>query len=264
MGNPKYIISYISSWNQTFTFSAPYTLDRGGLPTSDLVHQVPAISGVGSDGEFQADATFEARRFSLAGTLASCDPTLMGSYVDTLTEALADRKAGRVRVRKVDGATVYSDRFISCRVMGRMVPAPSMESSIKWSAMFRSDGYAWQDWNPNDGVALASGANVVTVGGTEENLPSISWNATAVGKMTIAGALGAITVDCDVTGVWIVSMENRTILRPASTGNYLSRISAGGFFPLPPRATNVTLTASAGLTFTDGGLIARKRWATAG
>lgn len=264
MPNIYYIISYISSWGQTFTFQAPYGLDRGGLPTSDLTHQVPAVSGVGGDGELQADATFEARRFSLSGTLASCDSTLMGGYVDTLTAALADRKTGKVRVRKVDGAMVYSDRFIACRVMGRMVPSPSLESALKWSAMFRSEGYAWEDWTANDGIELATGANVVTVGGTEETPPLITIQVTTPGVLTIVGALGTLAMNLDVVGLWSIYMGDRTILRPASSGNWLSRITAGGFFMLPSRATNLTLTASAGLVFSSATLVASKRWAVGG
>jgi hypothetical protein len=266
----KYIITYTSSWGQVFTFGTPYVIGRDGMPRADMVHTVPASGGVGADGEIQANATFEGLRFSLSGVIRECNSDAMQTYTDTLASALADRRSGIVRVRRwreptllLPGAFV-SDRQVSCRVAGRILPAPGFEPVQRWSIAFRAESYAWRSFTSNATVALALGANIITIGGTEESAPVIAINVSTVGTVTLTGALGTLSLNCDTVGTWFIYLEDRVILRPSSTGNFLGQITAGGFFNLPSRATNLTISVAGGLTFSSANLIATPRWATAG
>jgi phage-related protein len=247
-------VSKIIRGGSTFAFSNPYELEKWGeeeFARNPVVSETPS-----ADGEWAGGSTASARLLTLPGFLIGDDPGDLRSKFDVLLAALDGEANGpEILVYK------HSDRYIRGRLSFLRRDEDNGLSGLMWTLGLRCSDPFWYE-NTASTLALSSGANAITPGGTYAALPSFTFVVTTIGTITVVYAATGegFAITPLVTGSYVVDCAAGTVIKDGTTD--VISIFTGSFLEsgLLPSASSISLTLSGGAVCSAKSVAWRKRW----
>lgn len=260
----------LMSWTQDgaseFVYSAPY--DPSDFDPGNLESVIPASSSA-NDGEYQNNSFLSARTLTLKGTIMEASLGGVQGDLNTLFGAHPRGGRGKLRQQLIDSVSgsVISDLFMYARVSQRQAAPVDGRPRRDWTIGYRSPSPLWQEWTARtltlisstlaDSGSGASASASWTPGGAEAVLPVFSVVVATPGTVpsvtitptTVFGldSPPLLTFAPDAADTWTIDCEKKVLSRAGAAGvNQNDKITAGGFFQVPPTANTITASVAAG------------------
>jgi phage-related protein len=251
-------IHKIQRGSNVYTFSDTSPTEYRQWEEDELRFTVPSAETPGTDGEYQADGSAEARMVTLPGHLQGDDPDDLRDKWDALVTALTGGGPHSAE------AKVYrhSDRYIAGRVV--MVKRDSDEgfNFLEWTLGLRcADPFYYADSTETVALATGGGATSLTVIGGYAPLPVFTLEVSHQGTVQVSHGGHSFTLTLTSTGTYLVDCALGVVVKD-DTDDAIDTFS-GEFFDegLILGATSITIALSDGATLSDASVEYRPRWA---
>lgn len=226
-----------------------------------------------SDGEYQSSLVrAEPRSLALKWLLTDTTLTGLQAKLDALTRAHPMGAEGKLYRKVVEGATVLSNRYLPCRVAGRIKRSEEGLPYCRVTVLLRSGRPYWVEDSVTGTTiprtqSLSSGGNAITPGGNEAVLPTFTFvvsDAGTDGYLTLTESVfgKSFRLTPPTTGTVTIDMDQVPPTARRSGDNVIGEIS-GELFALLPTAQTLTLTLVGGLTLSSASVAWRRRYSHA-
>lgn len=254
-----------------FPYTAAY--EPEGIDDDEARIAIGTEEGILSDGEYQSSLVrAEPRNLALKWLLTDTSLTGLQAKIDALTQAHPMGAEGKLYRKVLEGATVLSNRYLPCRIAGRIKRDDEALPYCRFTILLRSGRPYWYEDSITGTTiprtqSLSSGANAITPGGNESVLPAFTFAVSDIGTegyLTLTESVfgKSFRLTPATTGTVTIDMDQAPPTARRSGDSVIGEIS-GELYPLLPTAQTLTLTLSSGLTLSSASVAWRRRYSHA-